>query len=267
MGPGYSVIVAFLLYAAVLARIRPLPPRRRAAVALFVIADVMLLWWLSGTTTRIGIVVRDWMPAAQILFAYWLSGAFAGPPMPGAEAWLTRWDRLLFDDWRLGVLIARAPRVILELLEAAYLSVYAVVPLGFAIVWFGAPDLDVRRYWTVVVAAEVICYAMLPWIRTRPPRALGDHPVIDSRRVTLRRVNLRVLHRGSIQMNTVPSGHAAGSLATALMVVEYLPGAGVALIALALAIMTGSIAGRYHYAIDSVLGALVALVVWMVVRT
>jgi membrane-associated phospholipid phosphatase len=71
-----------------------------------------------------------------------------------------------------------------------------------------------------------------------------------------------VLHRGSIQANTVPSGHAAGALATALMVLEYMPGAGLGLMALAFAIMAGSIVGRYHYAMDSLLGALVALAVW-----
>ena len=58
MGPAYSVIVAFLLYVAVLARIRPLTPGRRASVSAFVIADVMLLWWLSQATSPAGIVVR-----------------------------------------------------------------------------------------------------------------------------------------------------------------------------------------------------------------
>jgi hypothetical protein len=261
-GPGYHVIVAFLLYIAVLARVRPLSPQRRAMVSGFVIADVMLLWWLSGATTRAGIVIRDWMPALQILVAYWLSGVFAGTPMPASEAWLAKWDRWLFDDLGLRRAIERVPRLLLEALEGAYLSVYILIPLGFAIVWFGAPDLDVRRYWNVVVAAEVICYAMLPWIRTRPPRAIGDHLEIDSRRLTLRRLNLQVLHRGSIQANTVPSGHAAGALATALMVLEYMPGAGLGLMALAFAIMAGSIVGRYHYAMDSLLGALVALAVW-----
>jgi membrane-associated phospholipid phosphatase len=182
--------------------------------------------------------------------------------MAGAEAWLTEWDRRLFDRAGVSRAIARAPRVVLEGLEAAYLSVYVVVPMGFAIVWFGAIDLDVRRYWNVVVASELICYAMLPWIRTRPPRTVGDHPVIDSRRVMLRRLNLLVLHRGSIQANTVPSGHAAGAVATALMVMAYLPGPGLALMVLAFAIMAGSIVGRYHYLMDSVLGAAVAVVVW-----
>jgi hypothetical protein len=261
-GPAYSIIVAFLLYAAVLARIRPLPPSRRAIVSGVVIADTLLLWWLSQARTGAAFVIRDWMPAVQILIAYWISGAFVGPPMAGAEAWLTEWDRRLFDRAGVSRAIARAPRVVLEGLEAAYLSVYVVVPMGFAIVWFGAIDLDVRRYWNVVVASELICYAMLPWIRTRPPRTVGDHPVIDSRRVMLRRLNLLVLHRGSIQANTVPSGHAAGAVATALMVMAYLPGPGLALMVLAFAIMAGSIVGRYHYLMDSVLGAAVAVVVW-----
>jgi membrane-associated phospholipid phosphatase len=78
----------------------------------------------------------------------------------------------------------------------------------------------------------------------------------------LRRLNLLVLHRGSIQANTVPSGHAAGAVATALMVMAYLPGPGLALMVLAFAIMAGSIVGRYHYLMDSVLGAAVAVVVW-----
>lgn len=264
-GPGYPVIVAFLLYSAVMARVRPLPPQRRAIVSGVVIADTLLLWWLSNLRSGPALVVRDWMPAVQILIAYWISGAFVGSPMPNAEAWLAKWDRWLFDRAGLTRLIARAPRLALEALEAAYLSVYLVVPLGFAIVWFGAPDLDVRRYWTVVVASELICYAMLPWIRTRPPRAVGDHPGIDARTVALRRINLQVLHRGSIHANTVPSGHAAGAVATALMVMAYMPTAGVVFLAVAVGIMAGSIVGRYHYAMDSVLGALVAIVVWLIV--
>jgi hypothetical protein len=249
----------------VLARVRPLPPRLRAIVSAVVIADTLLLWGLSGARAGFAMIVRDWMPAVQILIAYWISGAFVGPPMANAEAWLAKWDRWLFDGAGLSRLVARAPRVALEALEAAYLSVYLVVPLGFAIVWFGAPDLDVRRYWTVVVASEVICYAMLPWIRTRPPRAIGDHVDIDARPLTVRRVNQHVLHRGSIHANTVPSGHAAGALATALMVMEYMPGAGLAFLALAIGVMCGSVVGRYHYAMDSVLGALVALAVYLVV--
>ena len=84
VGPAYSVIVAFLLYAAVMARIRPLSTQRRATVSGVVIANTLLLWWLSGARSGAALVIRDWMPAVQILIAYWISGAFVGPPMPHA---------------------------------------------------------------------------------------------------------------------------------------------------------------------------------------
>jgi len=263
-GPGYGVLVAFLAYAGVLAWLRPIGRRRRVMVTAFVLADAAVLWWLSGADTVAEVALRDWMPVAQILFTYWLSGAFVGPPMPRAEAWLARWDRRLFEGWRLGTFVARAPRGLLELFELAYLSIYIVIPFGFAIVWFGASTLDAHRYWTVVVAVEVTCYATLPWICTRPPRALGLHDVIDRRRVTVRRFNLLILGRGSIQANTVPSGHAAGAVATALMVGEYLPWPGLALAVLALGIVAGSVIGRYHFAADSILGVAVAIVVWAI---
>jgi len=263
-GPGYSVLASFLVYVGVLAWLRPLTPARRAVATIVPAADVLLLWWLSGTDTAAGRVVRDWMPAAQILLLYWLSGVFTGPPRARAEAWLLRWDRYLFQTLGLAAFVVRAPRIILEVLEAAYLSVYLVVPLGFAIVYFGAPDLDAARYWTVVVSAEVLCYATLPWLTTRPPRALGAHDEIDRRTLVLRRLNLSVLRVGSVQVNTVPSGHAAGAVATALMVAAYMPGPGLALCLLAAGIAISSVVGRYHYAADAVLGVLVALLVWMI---
>lgn len=263
-GPGYGILAAFLVYAGVLGWLRPIGRRRRTTVTAFVLADAAALWWLSGADTVAEAALRDWMPVAQILFAYWVSGAFVGPAMPRAEAWLARADRRLFEGWGLGALVTRVPRAVLELLELSYLSVYIVIPLGFGIVWFGASAPDAHRYWNVVVAAEVACYVTLPWICTRPPRALHLHDDIDRRTVALRRLNLFILDRGSIQANTVPSGHAAGALATALMVGEYLPWAGIALGVLAAGIVAGSVVGRYHYATDSALGAAVAITAWAV---
>lgn len=194
---------------------------------------------------------------------YWLSGAFYRAPMLGVEAWLVRWDRRLFDSLGLASFARRGPRAILESLELAYLSVYFLVPLGFGLAVALAPQLDVDRYWMVVLAAELGSYAMLPWIQTRPPRALGDHVAIDLRGLAVRRLNLVILARGSIQVNTVPSGHAAGAFATALAVAELDATAGAALFVLAASIVAGSVVGRYHYAADSVLGILVAVCAWV----
>jgi membrane-associated phospholipid phosphatase len=73
-----------------------------------------------------------------------------------------------------------------------------------------------------------------------------------------------VLRHGSIQVNTFPSGHAAGSVATALAVAAVSPAAGVIFGVIAAGIVIGSVVGRYHYAADSLAGVLVAVAAWLV---
>ena len=113
---------------------------------------------------------------------------------------------------------------------------YLLVPLGFGVAYWLTPALDVDRYWTIVVAAELACYAMLPWIQTRPPRALRLHTAIEDRRLAIHRLNGLVLGLGSIQVNTFPSGHAAGAFATAFAVGLFVPGAFPAFLVLAASI-------------------------------
>lgn len=240
---------------------RSFSARRRALVTLVGVVDAAVIWSLAFPFAHVGpaAVVRDWLPAVQILIGYWLSGVFFERPMLGVEAWLARSDAWLFD--RLGArwVAERGPRLLLESLELAYLLVYLVVPAGFAVAYFAVPSADVDRYWTIVLLAELVCYGMLPWVQTRPPRALGDHMMIDTRRLAIRALNVRILASGSIQVNTLPSGHAAGAVATALAVGALLPEAGLAFLVIALGIVVGSVIGRYHYAADSVLGIGVAL--------
>ena len=105
---------------------------------------------------------------------------------------------------------------------------------------------------------------LMPWIQTRPPRAVERHDPFEGRRIWFRTVNLMVLSRGSHHANTVPSGHAAGAVATALALGSVLPGAGAGFLLLAAAIAVATVVGRYHYAIDTILGIAVAFACWVV---
>jgi membrane-associated phospholipid phosphatase len=174
--------------------------------------------------------------------------------MPHAEAWLVASDRWWFDTGGLRWFAERGPRAILELLELAYTAAYVMVPLGFALVYWTATPVHADRYWTGVVTAALACYAMLPWIRARTPDALCDHVAINDRTVTMRRLNRAIQTHGSIRVATIPSGHAAAALATALMAGTFVPAALLPLLVLALAIALGSVVGRYHYVVDAVLG-------------
>jgi hypothetical protein len=172
----------------------------------------------------------------------------------------------LFGRAGVARLIERGPRAAVDLLELAYLSVYLVLPAGFAVARVIDPALDAGRYWTPVVLAELSCYAFLPWIQTRPPRAAPEHAIVEPALSAIRRVNALVLSRGSIQVNTFPSGHAAGAVATALAVGGVSTGAGVVFGVIALGIVVGSVTGRYHYAADSIAGVVVALIAWTIAR-
>jgi len=203
------------------------------------------------------------VPSIVLLAGYWLSGLlFVRPNLP-LERWLHAVDdRVLI---RSGVLerYRQSPDAVQAFFELSYLLVYVAVPAGATMVIVSGHPEHVDRFWTVVLLAEFACYGMLPWLQTRPPRAL--EPGGDTRIGGVRRLNLRLVNQASIQVNTLPSGHAAGAFATALAVASISPIAGVAFLLLALSISIATVVGRYHYVVDTVLGALVALAVWLMV--
>jgi membrane-associated phospholipid phosphatase len=260
------VVLGYLGYLFVLAWGADVPPRRRWLVVSLAVADAGLIWWVAHRSGGVWLGVRNLLPALHILVGYWMSGAFFTAPMPRVEAWLRRSDRWLFDVMGFSAFVTRAPWIVLEAFELAYLSVYFILPLGFVAAWAIDPGLDADRFWTVVTLAELACYGLLPWVQTRPPRALHDHVAIVERRHVIRPLNHLVLRHGSIQVNTFPSGHAAGATAVALAMADVSAGAAAAFAVLAAGIVFGSVIGRYHYAADSAAGVMVAILAWLITR-
>ncbi len=201
-------------------------------------------------------------PAAFLLTGYWLSGLFFTTPQPGVERALLRLDRAVFDQLDVDRRLCRAPRWWHEALELAYVSVHVAVAVGALVAaWHGVDA--VRRFWDLVLTAELMCYAALPWLRTRPPRALEGPGAMARRAPRLRSINASILDRASVQANTLPSGHVAGAVAAGLGVIAISPVIGGVLLALAGLIGVAAVIGRYHYVVDSVTGAIVALAVWL----
>lgn len=258
-------MLVYLGYLAVVAWIVPLAARRRITVTAVVAASGAAIWALADSPGPYAAMVRAWAPGVDILIGYWLSGAFFRAPMPGVERWLRRSDDWFFDRIGLAWFAERGPRWLLEVLECAYASVTLLLPAGFLVVLLLAPTDRTDRYWAPVVAAELACYAMLPWLQTRTPRALRDHVAIEQRPLAFRRLNLRMLRHASIEVNTLPSGHVAGAFGVAFAVLAQVPLAGPFFLLAALAISVGTVVGRYHYAIDALLGLAVAVIAYLVV--
>ena len=246
---GYGVLLA--LTAIVLGRL----PRRHLVVA----ACAAYALVAAGLASLSGFWVNLIAPGVLLLGGYWLSGFFFCAPQGWLERVLAASDRWTFATFRVNRALAAVPMWVLELLEASYTADYIVVAAGaFISAPYGAEA--VSRYWTIVLAAELACYAALPFLRSRPPRALEPPGVIHMRAPVLRRFNVAILDRASVQACTIPSGHVAGAVAAALAVMPVSITASVVVLFLAVLIAASATAGRYHSAVDGALGALVAVV-------
>ena len=205
------------------------------------------------------------VPALTLLLGNRLSGLFFVRPNVGLERRLRMADERILTRSGLLARFRAAPRLAQESSELCYLLVYLVVPAGAAtlaipVTWIRSVDSGPSCSWPSSRAT-----ACCPGSR-RVHRACSKRwrePTPSA--VLLRRLNLAVLSRGSIQVNTVPSGHAAGAVATALAVGSVMPVAGAVFLGLAALIVLATVLGRYHYVVDSVLGVLVALAAWSLV--
>ncbi len=262
-----DLVLGYAGYLIVVAWAEPRFTRARVpTLAMAVVGAVVWAGWpmLPGEATPGGLAVRIVAPSLVLLATYRASGAFFVTPDRALERRLLHVDDVALG--RTGLLRAyrAAPTVVHELVELLYLLVYAVVPLGATTLALGGRAGTLEKYWAVVFAAELGCYAVLPWVQTRPPRAIERETGSDAALPRLRRLNLAVLRVGSIQVNTFPSAHAAGSVAVALAVASAIPSAGVVFLALALGITIATVLGRYHYLADSVLGVAVGMAAWLI---
>ena len=246
--------IVFFVYTASLALIlRGLSSKRRLCAAGAALAG--LATTALASVTSVGSFLHDWLlPPSVLLIAYWSSGCLFVSAMPRVERAFLDVDRV----FRVRELAGMMATGVVEVLELAYVGVYVLIPIALALQLTFAADADPDRFWTVILLVDFICFAMLPWIQTRPPRALelGD-PWSSS----VRAHNLRLLGATSIQVNTFPSGHAAEALAAALLVTSAPTPVVIVMFLAALAVAAGAVLGRYHYLVDAVSGWLVAIVI------
>jgi len=203
------------------------------------------------------VVLHSWVfPPVLLLLFYWTTGLLFVAPMERVEAAFVGIDRAL----HVRDLSARTPKWLVETLEAAYAGVYGLIPIALVLYLCFATAPHADRFWTVILVIDFVCFGFLPWIQTRPPRALESG---EPWRSSLRSFNLKVLGATSVQVNTFPSGHAAEALAAALLVASVSPAVFVCMMVAALAVAAGAVFGRYHYAIDAFTGWFVAVTMWL----
>ena len=259
------LVIGFFLYLIVLARLSPLTGRQRGRVLMVGLVCIALTIMLSQLRlSPLLRIAREWLPAIYLIQGYWLCGLFFRRPMLDWEARLMALDIWLFRVLNVRTFLTHGPRVVLEYFELTYLLTYPFVPVAFGLFcWLGFRD-GADHFWTALLFAGYGTYGVLPWIQTRPPRAIERDNPLDARGLLLHRLNVGVLARTSVQVNTFPSGHASTGTAAALAVASLDPVIGGVLLFLAISLIVATVLGRYHYAWDSILGGVVGIAAWWV---
>ena len=259
----------FFSFLTLLAWLRPLSGRQRLRATLIGLAGIGLTLGCIFSETLLPFdassTLRDWLPAPLMLMVYWQSGCFFSQANERFQQKL-----LAADRWLLRPVLGNPgtflkPRWLASLLELAYLFCYPLVPLGIALLYLSGQVRHADAYWGTVLPATYSCYVLLPFIQTMPPRLLNPNKSHkQSAPGIVRAVNLLILDRASITVNTFPSAHVAATTSAAFALLIISPQAGVAFLVMALAIAAGAVLGRYHYAADALLAMAIAGIVVIV---
>jgi membrane-associated phospholipid phosphatase len=257
--------IAFAIGIGLLAWMRPLETGRRLRIALLAVivpaAILMARFALHGFADS---VVRDWLPVALLLIPYWQAGQFFTGPDERIQKWLAQTDERVLRAFRR-IVGSSENRGWARYFETAYLICYPLVPIGLAALYLGHHRAAADFYWIAVVSASDISFAITIFVPAMPPR-LVPRSTAEFRVATneVRKLNLEVLNRGSIQAITFPSAHVASTTAVALVLTRFLPLTGAIFLVLAVSIAIGAFLGRYHYFLDVAMGALEAVIVFLV---
>ena len=239
-GEGLALVYFVIVGGAALALLR------RRAGAWFAVEWAMAGVLVTGTAQLAPNVLRDWWLLVALPLAYWAPARLTGTANERLERWLQSIDH------RLG--LSRMDPAGHSLLELAYLLVYPMVPAGLLAVIGASPSLT-PALWTTLMTALLPCYGLLPLLPTRPPRAfLLPLPSASPASTPFRRANVRLLATFGNTWNTLPSGHTAGAAAIAVMVWRSGSPLAPVFAVLAIGIALGTVRGRYHYAVDTILG-------------
>jgi membrane-associated phospholipid phosphatase len=256
---GFAAILALVAW------IRRLEAPRRNAITIFAVAAIAAIALARMSVYVLGpdasSILRDWLPVPLTLIPYWQTGQFFKGPDEKIQAWLVESDRVILGFFvRSGFQFGPIARLTMEW---AYSLCYGLAFFGLIVLYFAGLRREADTYWALVLIPTYLCYAVTPLFPALPPRSMCAEPV-RTQTTKSRVFNLWLLKYGSIQAISFPSAHAACAMAISLVLLHDLPIAGYICLAISFWISVAAVVGGYHYAIDVILGAALALVFYFV---
>jgi membrane-associated phospholipid phosphatase len=259
---GFAIILAVAAWIQPLFS-DPLPMRRRWTITLLAIVPWAAVALARATAFFLPPLyvstLRDWLTVALFLVPYWQTGQFFQGPNPRIEARLMAFDRWLMPQAAGTSGTSRTGFGMV--LEVAYLFCYPLVPLGLLALYATGQRGHVASFWLVVLIATYLCYVITPFVPAYPPRDLAGGQAAPAGKARI--FNRWILKHGSIHAISFPSAHVASTFAVSLVLLRYTPLVGLVFLFVSIWIALGAVVGRYHYALDVLLGAATAFAVFL----
>lgn len=256
MRPGEVISLAAFLIFILLGWLRGLNRQQQRELIHLGLAGTALVFLVRMLALRFPTaahITGDWLPVMLILIVYWQSGRFKIAANQQFQTWLEDFDQQWIGNLLKSWECHWSATWLGAYFELSYMLCYLVIPLGVAVLYFTGFQNAVDTYWATVLPSSFLCYAVIPFATTLPPRLMHS---LSRPKTKLKTFNLFILRRASIQLNTFPSAHVSASVAAALVLLKVVPVIGVVFLVISLSIAAGAVLGRYHYLPDVILGAL-----------
>ena len=261
--------IAFFSFLILLAWMRPLPPNRRAQATAWGIAIISLVLGVQFLDRLLEplptAVIRDWLPAPLLLIAYWTAGRLFTSPNEKLQNRLARFDQKVFGSLKRYRTGAGVPRAIATCLEFAYMLCYSLVPFGIGDTLYRTHAALCRR---VLDDCAVIGIPVL-W----SPSICPDSAAADAAgRGRTHSPDYKISANESLDPSPrqhsskyLPQRPRRNGILGLACAASLAAGSGDGPFCwFSISIAVGAVLGRYHYAADAMIGAAVAIVVFLI---
>jgi membrane-associated phospholipid phosphatase len=181
------------------------------------------------------------------------------------DALVMSWEQALFSGQPSLTWIRAFPsRAWSTLMHAAYLSYYGILAAAPLALWWSGRLSAARGTLLLIMTTFYVCYTIFLCFPVAGPRYAFAPADNAATAVPLAVLTHRVLEGGSAWGTAFPSSHVAAGLVAALAALRHLRPLGVVLVPLAALLSLGTVYGQFHYAVDALAGAAIALCVdWL----
>ena len=206
--------------------------------------------------------LRRWAPLMALLFLYTEIPVLlrAAGQLDVFDASVVRWEARLFGTQPAVAWSGAWPSPVLsEFLHAAYLSYYAIIVVVPAALYLRRRFRDFDEAVFILMLTFVACFVWYLFFPVAGPRYFAQaRGATDG---VIRGVVVALLEARSSKGTAFPSSHVAVAATQSVLAVHYFGPRALVLAALTAALAAGAVYGGFHYAIDTLVGAAVGLLI------